>query len=944
MDLLSKFQELKKQELTDQTIYHLKSTLSLSKSINDRVLSMELLMYLTDALRKRKDFEEVINLLKQEINSDYFNTKTDRLKLTDDLVRTLLLTEDYQLLESVLKNRARYITNPHQEVMQKFYLAVAYEGLHDYKLAVKYLLSIQDNISNKNLTNKYLKLAMLHLKIKKYKEAVEYYTLAKTFDPNFLNPVFKLCESDMLFYKGDYLNALSKYEDYFVITKNKHRYLDRYILINIELSRLDEAYVFYQEYKEPMKQVVSKNYRMVFYEAALKLNKILKNQNEINDLTDLINHLKPNKPILNEFDNVYELLTTSLSSQQPKEFRDILLHLFRNIHSMFPFEKIIYLQKQSGGIKLYHLAKTLLLEKQLTNSQLNGSIFETILDLELDTDLLTQTDLLTIQKSFYKTEFTKYIFINGIKREHSYDYFIVYSKELVDFDFQQKLVLISHEILKKQIRDFDTLQNLTSTQFDYLPLLSTASLGLVRIENGIVHLLNDQSKKIFQTSNEYIKFEEIQTLIEEELYLDDLLSKTKKDVTIKHTKYTWYITQSGLEIYILIDSKSSNNESNDINQLTLLENEYKLLKDLQEINPSTVLSIEIRNYVNYFKDYSFDNYLQKINVLSQAIKNISKQHLMNLYFSGYNNMYVVLKSIDKRVIKRITDDLLKLDCSFELSLSSVKVNHNISKNHLMKLRYLNSLTDDIHRYIPDNKNFRANIELSNTVLTNVKNYMVRKYLPLSYQVIKDPINQTVHLLKVNHAKNSGLIKETSLRRILKANNLECDYDKVLINTLVQELKCLEQDVQIFVDLSMKSVEELTHLKKLIKQLKSTLLENSQIVININIETLSHTEKLIKGINLLKDNSFKISLSHVTHQINVSTINLFKLTDYVLFDMHDLENDDLLYILKSIADFHTINILNPEDKTITKSLLDKYNIEFILGKTSKEYHSIDSLKE
>ncbi len=942
MDLKVRFTEIKNRPLNEDTINSLKTTLSLAKSVQDRVLSMEILLYLSDTLKKLKQFDDSTNLLEQEINSTFFNQKQERLKLTDDLVRTLLLTEDFVKLKSVLNNRNRFITSEHQAVMQKFYLAVAYEGLKDYKKAIEYLQNIKDNISNANLVNKYLKLSMLYLKTKNLKQAKEAYSLAKTFDPQKTNPIFTLCESDIQFYQKDYQGALATYEAYFVLTQNKHRYLDRYILINIELNHLDEAFRFYKEYLEKMNTVVSKNYRLLFYEAALKLNKILRNQDEIDLLTILIDDLKPSKPLLNQFDNVYQLLTHSLQNVQHNELRDILLDSFRTLSKSYPFQKIIYINQSNNDLLLYHFSKDLLLEKTLKDADLKDTVIESFINQKISHKLLGQTGFIHYTKGLYKDHLTKYVFINGIQREDTYDYFVVYSKDLDDFDFQQKLILITHELLKKQIHDFDTYTVKLSNYKNYKTLLEHSDFGLIKIENNIIHIQNQYTKNLLQTSQDYLKYEDFQNNLEDPLFIDELLSHKTVEVKYMNRFLKLYIHADHLDIYIVLQEVKDTYKSNHLNHLTNLPNEYQMVKDYAHVDPITVISCELRNYADYFKDYSSTGYLEEINHLNELIQSSAKQHLLGLYFTGYNNLYMVLKTIDKRVIKRITDDLIKHTQPFDLRLASIKVNHTLSKEHLIKLEYLISLTTEENVFISDNKNFRYNQELSKTVLTNVNTYIQRKQLPLNYLSIGDWQNKKINIIEITPSKKSGLLKQSSLKKILRSNHLSKQFDKVLVQSFVKDIQDLDLSYQFLLPISYQTIEDITELKTVIKLITSTLVSNQNIVLKIDLDEHINIDQFSKGIDLLKTRGINIAYAQIVHHLNIKYLGLFKYPKYIYYEIEDLDNANLERLVKVLDDYNIIKILNHSEKTITKTQLIQYDITYIRGASFPEYERLEQL--
>jgi len=365
MEILLQLETYQKEKKSPELLVNLQSLLERAKAEHDLVNAIKILLFEIESMRFLRMHQEAIALLDEELDAEFFQTKEDRIQLLDQLIKTLLQTEDFIKLESVLRQRERYLTSEHQKVMQKFYYAVCYEGMKEYKKAIASLKSIKDNISSNNLINKYLKLSMLYLKEDNLALAKQNYQHAIRFDSNRKNPIFYLAESDIQFYTKDFQNALDTYQEYFIKSKNKRRYLDRYILINIELNRLDEAWRFYKEYQETMSKIISKNYRLVFYEAALKLAKCLHNKLEIEQLEYNIESLRPTPPKLPQFDSVYRFLTLAF---QPKHFlkaREVIHHIFQAMATIYDFQKLLFITKEKDRIILYHYSKGLLLEKTL---------------------------------------------------------------------------------------------------------------------------------------------------------------------------------------------------------------------------------------------------------------------------------------------------------------------------------------------------------------------------------------------------------------------------------------------------------------------------------------------------------------------------------------------------------------------------------------------------
>ena len=771
------------------------------------------LLFLSESYRVLRLHDETISLLETEINNEFFSQKETRIKLIDDLVKTLLRTEDFIKLKSVLFNRERYLTNEHQKIMQKFYYAVCHEGLKENKLAIEYLLSIKDNISNSNLVSKYLKLSMLHLKENQITKAKHFYDLAVKFNPKKNNPIFFLTESDILYCEKDYINALVKYQEYFIRSRNKRRYLDRYILINIELNRLDEAWRFYQEYLPTMKTLVSKNYRLIFYEAASVLTKKLNNISETEKLDYLIEELTPSRPIMNQFDNVYQLLSIVFSNKSYLKERDIIYKMFKAIDSLYSFQKLLYITEVDNSIKFYHYSKGLLLEKNPKITDYKDTLIEHLLQSEIINELYVYDDLIEYNKSVFKTVETKYFFVNGIKREESFDYFCAYSKETENFDFQQKLVLIAHQILKREIDSFDKYKQISSSVTSYKKLFDISEFGLIKIEKGIMNLLNNLAKKMIGTDLDYIAFEDFQVGLKKKIFLDDLLYKDNITITYNNKQLKLYISHENLIIYLIMKEEKEANVIDSTNKFLNIPNENQLIYDLKNTSSKSILLLDIRNYIDFFKDYNYNTYQELLEEFITECKNLSRAHFEEIYLESFNSIYLVLKTIDKRVINRMKESIFKLDTNFDIRISYILVNHSFDFEKLTKLRYLNSLTTKENPFILDNKNFRYNLELAKTLLINIKNLISKKEIPLNYKALGDWQKETVDILRVMISDKALLGEISTLQRVLKSADLEAEWDNLIVSSLVKDLKSSNLSKSIMIEVSFKTLKDLKSLKK-----------------------------------------------------------------------------------------------------------------------------------
>ena len=903
---------------------------------------MDILLNLVELLRYLRQHDKAIALLETEIQEEFFTKKDEILKVIDELIKTLLRTEDFVKLKSVLFTRERFLTNEHQKVMQKFYLAVCHEGLREYKQAIDNLMSIKDNISSSNLVSKYLKLSMLHLKIENVTKTKEYFQIAIKFDYKRTNPICYLAESDILYAERDYINSLEKYQEYFIKSKNTRRYLDRYILLNIKLNRLDEAWRFYQEYLPTMKNLVSRNYRIIFYEAGKVLAHKLKNPFEEDKLEYLIQELQTTQPVLNQFDNVYRLLTLVFQDKRYVKERDIIHDMFKAIDSLYKFQKLLYVKKEDGIQTIYHYSKGLLLEKNPKTTELLGTILDTIFMNKSVNDLYGFDDLVQYSKELYKTVETQYVFANGIERNNSYDYFIVYSKDLDNFDFQQKLILIANEIFKKQLNDYDANSEILSLFKNYRNLFDQEQIGFIKIEKGILHFLNARAKDILKLHMDYLAFEEFQTMIEESIFLDDLLYQKEKIITIKNSQSKQVcqlnIIKDEYIIYITIkemnDSKSRTNQNPFLN----LPNEYQLLNDLHTCSSKNIIYVEILNYLDFFKDYSTDKYDTMIYDFIQQTKATAKQHFESIYMQSFNGLYIVINSIDKRVVKRIIDSILKIDSELEIRISVIQVNTTFTNENLIKLRHLVAITSKENPYIFDNKNFRYNQELAKTLLLNINSLIAKKEIPLAFVGVGDWRTDSIASFKLEISSKAMLGEQNSLNRVLHSASLEKDWDYLIATQLVKEIKKIEVDYAYIIDISNETLEDVKSLKKLVRKFETAQKDFGIFHICIDISHLELNDIVLENLYFLKEKGFMLVANNILNKLNVQDLPGFNVFDYVILNIEELKLKALEKMMFIFNDYQVKVILNHQNHTLKKSELEYFKIEYVYGLKYGKYES------
>ena len=450
---------------------------------------VEVVLEYVNFLTINKAYDKIVKLLEKALSERVVQEQTLRLKLTEKLVTTLLKLEDFERLLPVLKARKSLIVKENDILMQKFYEAVCFEGLEDNKKAIGALLSIKDNISNQNLVNKYLKLSMLTLKDNDYEKAQEYYNLAVFYDKQRKNPTFLLAECDLLMHKKAYIKALAVYEDYYIKTKNKYRYLDRYIQIQIALKAYGEAYDFYLKHKPIMLKVLSKQSRIVFYEAAIKLLKLLNKAEELAEIVKLQEQiLYEDKDYVQFEDFIIDFLDNNYQKVFIKE-REIVHSLFKAIDRSGIFSKLVMVRLDGGKLNVWHYSGGLLLEKEISDSE--ETVYKDIANLEYKS-VYEKGDLSSINQDKFMSSACKYIFVNEI---HDFNYFVFYLDNSEYYN-ARKFFELCVTLTRKLLNDFDLQRFNQSLVNNLLSWLNQDEKGLLLIQDNQIRMLNDKIKKL----------------------------------------------------------------------------------------------------------------------------------------------------------------------------------------------------------------------------------------------------------------------------------------------------------------------------------------------------------------------------------------------------------------------------------------------------------------
>jgi tetratricopeptide (TPR) repeat protein len=622
-----------------------------------------------------QQYDNAIANLQSCLQSNLIQDLNGILAITDKLISLLVKTEDFAALEAALIYRERFIADtPKQILMQSFYRAVCYEGLKRYAEAIEVLHRIGDNISNNNLVSKYLKLSMLEIRLKHYPEAKAAYEHALIFDKSKKNEMFYLVESDLSFFEGDFISAMKKFQEFFLKSKEKNRYIDRYISINIAMGNYEEAWKFYQEYAPKIDLMLSKNYRYQFYQAGCQLAESMKKFDEAAEIKEkMLGVHQDTLVILDIFDGMRSFLSACEKKVVFTKSRDIILDTFRNLSAVIELDGLYFIQPSYGEALIYRYQKGLLMESKVGIKSLDSTVTGRIIASSSDYLLFTAEEI----KEF-ATALTDPIFLPAeICSVQAFRILIDATKsgflvalmgKNTHFDFANKLLFLTKSILDTKLSYFLRLNGIRQESKAFERLFTTEDRGLAKIVDGIVFLMNSKSREILECEQDMIPYESLQSLFQTEntVFLDRLIAKTVWTLPVM----TFRARPKQVEIRVLVDELTTYLAFKDVTdevgknaELRTqagksarydLWNMHRFLADYANLKTQTSLFlIQPFNQSLLQRNYPHSQMETMTRLWHSSFQKAGKNHLLGCYLEENGSLLAILTTVDKRVIDRI---------------------------------------------------------------------------------------------------------------------------------------------------------------------------------------------------------------------------------------------------------------------------------------------------
>lgn len=889
---------------------------------------VKVLFEFVNFLTQSKDYETIVNVLEYPLKNDFIQNREDRLEILNKLLGILLKIEDFYKLKSVLDLRRDLLVKDNDFLMQDFYLAVCYEGLERYDLAIETLESIKDNISNANLVNKYLKLSMLSLKVNKLLKAEEYYKLALYFDKAKKNTAFLLAECDLLIAKKNYLKALEIYEDYYIKTKNKYRYLDRYINIQMALNQEAEAYSFYKKHFDIMTKVLSKQSKLQFFEAALKLVKRLDNKTEEAVLEGLIKEIKSSLGGFTDNSSLLIKLIDEFYSMTFLQERDVFRAVFKSLDEVNVFSKMVYVNLDSKRVNIKHFSKGLLLEKVIDSLENDKNVYKEISDFKYR-EIYVKDHLKSFSNDPYLSDKTQNIFVKEID-EFSY---LVFYYEGFDHFNTKKLFDLVGVLIKKIVLDIKRFSGKIRLLESLLNVLNQENYCVFALRNNNLEILNQEGKRLLGIDKEYISIEEFQNLLVKNIYVDELLKKDEVVLKIENNGISlvrFIVYKDEFDIY-LVGKKE---------ETQVKKRKYQEFSDLKMRvvkAESSLILINLRGYHELFKDYSLRRYSDLLDRMYEVIKLSSRNYFQEVFIEGLDNIYLLVSTKDKRIISRIIDDLFnEFKENIDIRSSSVNLKNEVDDEVIEDLMYLVSLTSLEMKYIADSKSFRTNREVARTIKLNIEKILSEGNIKLSYQLIVNWLNDSFKYVYVDVLNRVLLGNKPSLKRVIEANNLTGEWDNLMIGQLIKDVRLAQINAKFILEVSLKTLADKDELAKLKKKLAVKAFSNSDIYYLIDFEDYLKFKPAL--------NFEQIIFRNVLKAVKLSEIDVLKRIKHLLITDEEINQEAGKLLLKIAKENLSEIIYDHQKSDLLKSFLVNNNIELVMGESFARFDQLKNIRK
>jgi hypothetical protein len=839
---------------------------------------------------------EALSVLRDALATELIEDLPTLLSLTDKWVSLLVKTEDFPALDAALTFRERLLTNnPAQALVQKFYRAVCQEGLKKYSEAIATLESINDAISNNNLVSKYLKLAMLRLKTGEPQLARACFEHAAIFDKTRKNEMFHLLESDLLFEEGDYPGALRKFEEFFLKTKSKNRYLDRYIRINTALGQYEEAWRFYQEYTAKLAGVSSKNYLFQFHQAGLHLAEKMNKTEEAASIKEKLLSIYDEEPVIHDaFDGVRRLFALSQKKTVFEKERDIYLESFRELAEVLELGEIGFFRPRDGEWTLYYPKKGLLLERSLKKADFSNTVLLPIIEQRRDYSLFTQEEMtpftpFRIDPRGGEEKSTAIVMAFAIPVDSTTTGFLVAFLETeARFDFINKMLFTLKAILETRLGYYARLHNAQEEGRALARLGSIEGRGYAKIIDGTVYLMNQSAQEILSTKEGMFPYEKLQVRFQTEnpLFLDRLIHKDSWNLPFRD--FAERIRQLDIRVvleqfHIFLSFKDVTEETQRVGDLQNkaqkaaslpIFNMHRFIEEYQSIRSQTALmGIQIAQEVLMRNGYSRSEILSLNQVVQSALQKAAKTHSTGLFLGEDGTLLLLLSTTDRRIVERIFSDFSTetvLVSRLSVPLTDAPIFRGAAIN-LIKGRTLSQNLDYLYRALNRSSTDQPLVfydrematmdQRLNAVRTQIEPLLNTGTIPLRYHQVGNLDTHQVEMYRIVPSSDVLPYSSEDIGETLLQMHSGSRYFWALIKQFVKDWVEIADKTHTDIPFAISVTEEVlldpAFLDDLTRTLRKAKLPNGQIILVFRPLGSEWGDRLFGSLSALRGKGFGI---------------------------------------------------------------------------------------
>jgi EAL domain-containing protein (putative c-di-GMP-specific phosphodiesterase class I)/GGDEF domain-containing protein len=385
-----------------------------------------------------------------------------------------------------------------------------------------------------------------------------------------------------------------------------------------------------------------------------------------------------------------------------------------------------------------------------------------------------------------------------------------------------------------------------------------------------------------------------------------------------------------------------------IDQTTQGYNKQTFIKKLQDLKPTTLASLQVRNLASLNENYSTDQIDTLLYSITRKLNLAFKQEGINKVMIGRHQGSEFLIALDDEhqnveqilqymVESNATIDEIEVDFQFAVITNTLE---DVDKSILLLQDMIKSQDDNVKQEEKE-KNTKDAQEL-----TQIEQYVIlaikNKNLQLTFRPMMNTHNDTIEIYEIAAKLKCHTLKEEILPRvylpIVNRLGLGREYDLTLVKHVIDLLPMVDEHISFTFNLSPFSLRNAKFQEKLFGYLTEKKVDPSRLIIQLYerkthhdlsgyLETLKKFRA--KGLQICIDNfgSSNASMEYMKH---------FKF-DMVQFDrdyVTDLENETTYAMLHSLIkmskNLHIKTIAKWVDNDAQKKKLRVLGIHYIQG--------------